>query len=472
MLPRLLILLVAALIGCSCSGQTQPATNVNSSWAMLNATGNPSPGKGVTFHFEYSDKATVLQAGEGLRTPAVRCVTRTVGICSSTQKDVPIKALITKLTAATTYYYRLCGHDIDLLHPFAAVEDKCTRVSSFKTDARLIVDGHFTHGFEVQDPVIPFPIVGRMSPNPADPTSPSWAFAQIHSFYPIDHAKSTLISSGLYAGMREWINLGKRILVRSDAAAKWDYVSVINTVNEYQWNKYHIYPHWVPRVAGDNTTWGWDRTFPGYAKDPVTKLYHFKDYRGWVAQYSAMFATTTSRRLNTLSHIDFKLTAQALYQDVKRTSDNRKDANGNYLEPGKRYDPVKHNSFYVAWIHMRNMTTDKTDPGYGHRATLAVPIYNTWLRLAPKRPPMVMNTTPETTIPISQSDVSGTQSLWDGKPVTFSGNLITQARAGILAAFPNDKISDYAITNFHMGWEAGGPVIVNIAVKDLEVNAY
>jgi VCBS repeat protein len=102
---RGLVAVVAALgaLGLAgCYAQTEPASDVGSTSATLNAHGLTTGKQGQAF-FQYSTSKNALGTGFGLQTPTLTFPPNVSG---------PFTARVSGLSPGTNYWYRVCGNDV------------------------------------------------------------------------------------------------------------------------------------------------------------------------------------------------------------------------------------------------------------------------------------------------------------------------------------------------------------------------
>ncbi|MBN1530263.1 MAG: hypothetical protein JW895_14480 [Thermoleophilaceae bacterium] len=136
MRPRVAIasVLASALAFAGCVGDTDPATNVTSKTAQLNAHGRTNDGP-ASWWWEYSTSRSTLEANGG--TEVCGSPPEADGRCGPaqgpSQQDVALSFKLTGLTPSTTYWFRACGQDVNDANP------TCGRVLSFTTLAEYYV---------------------------------------------------------------------------------------------------------------------------------------------------------------------------------------------------------------------------------------------------------------------------------------------------------------------------------------------
>ena len=155
----ILSVLAAALALAGCVGDTDPATNITSKTAQLNAHGRTNDGP-ASWWWEYSTSKSTVEANGGAE--VCGSPPEADGRCGPAQgpsgTDVPLSFKLTGLTPGTTYWFRVCGQDVNDANP------TCGRVLSFTTLAEYYVfdrrwgslgsgDGQFNHpiGVAVRD---------------------------------------------------------------------------------------------------------------------------------------------------------------------------------------------------------------------------------------------------------------------------------------------------------------------------------
>jgi streptogramin lyase len=125
------ILLASTVLVAGCVGDTDPATDVTSKTARLNAHGHTNNGP-ATWWWEYSSSKPTLEAGNGVQVcgvgtgpkePDNRCGPAE----TPNSNDIPLNVVITGLAPNTTYYFRACGKDQ------SAQSGSCLTIRSFKT---------------------------------------------------------------------------------------------------------------------------------------------------------------------------------------------------------------------------------------------------------------------------------------------------------------------------------------------------
>ena len=109
-------LFIFGLVGCV--GNTDPASHIRATEAQLNAHGGTNNGP-ASWWWEYGTSQSAVQNGQGRDTPHR-------GPASSAS-DVPLREVVTGLTPATTYYFRVCGQDQ------SSTTAVCGQILSFKT---------------------------------------------------------------------------------------------------------------------------------------------------------------------------------------------------------------------------------------------------------------------------------------------------------------------------------------------------
>jgi hypothetical protein len=125
----LLASLVAAATLTACVGSTEPATNVSTLSAQLNAKGFTNDGP-ATWWWEYDTVKSDLGTANDTEVcgyppePDRRCGPASAGTASS---QIPLSVTVTGLTPNTTYYFRACGQDTNDVQP------TCGNTLSFKT---------------------------------------------------------------------------------------------------------------------------------------------------------------------------------------------------------------------------------------------------------------------------------------------------------------------------------------------------
>jgi VCBS repeat protein len=91
-----------ALVLAGCYAQTEPASDVGSTSATLNAHGFTAGKQGQAF-FQYSSAKNALGTGFGQQTPTLTFPTGVSG---------PFTARVSGLSPGTNYWYRVCGNDV------------------------------------------------------------------------------------------------------------------------------------------------------------------------------------------------------------------------------------------------------------------------------------------------------------------------------------------------------------------------
>src|SRR2546429_7777135 len=92
---------VSAVVLAGCYAQTEPASDVGSNSATLNAHGFTTGKQGQAF-FQYSSAKNALGTGFGLQTPTL---TFPPGLSG------PFTARVSGLSPGTNYWFRVCGND-------------------------------------------------------------------------------------------------------------------------------------------------------------------------------------------------------------------------------------------------------------------------------------------------------------------------------------------------------------------------
>jgi hypothetical protein len=92
----------AALVFGGCYGQTEPAADVSSTTATLNAHGLTDNNSAQAF-FQYARAKNALGTGFGLQTPTLTFGPNLSG---------PFAASVSGLLPATNYFFRVCGNDV------------------------------------------------------------------------------------------------------------------------------------------------------------------------------------------------------------------------------------------------------------------------------------------------------------------------------------------------------------------------
>ena len=118
----MLALTLLAIGVAGCAGDTDPATDIRASQAVLHAHGKTT-GSPATWWWEYSTSQAVVRGGFGTQIcgtpPSKRC-----GPATSTT-SVPLSQTVKGLTPDTTYYFRACGQDANGV--------VCGNIRSFRT---------------------------------------------------------------------------------------------------------------------------------------------------------------------------------------------------------------------------------------------------------------------------------------------------------------------------------------------------
>lgn len=120
--------LAATLALAGCVGDTDPATNVTSKTAQLNAHGRTNDGP-AHWWWEYSTSKSTVESNGG--TEVCGSPPEADGRCGPAQspagRDIALNFRLTGLTPSTTYWFRACGQDVNDAGP------SCGRVLSFTT---------------------------------------------------------------------------------------------------------------------------------------------------------------------------------------------------------------------------------------------------------------------------------------------------------------------------------------------------
>ena len=124
---RQLLLASVTAVTClsACVGSTEPATNVTSSSAQLNAKGYANDGP-ARWWWEYDTVQADLGTANDTEVcgQGTRCGPATAGSASS---PISVNTVVTGLAPATTYYFRACGQDSNDSAP------SCAQIQSFRT---------------------------------------------------------------------------------------------------------------------------------------------------------------------------------------------------------------------------------------------------------------------------------------------------------------------------------------------------
>lgn len=463
---RLLPIALLMLLVSGCYGEMRPATNVGSTSANLHAIGRTSCGKGILTHFEYSTSLEVLKAGGAIRT-AERTISETGGACNESPTNAPISAVANGLMPGLKYYARICGRDI------GNAKDVCSLPIEFSTpfDNKTISDTKFARGFDVLKNCDGrdnrWPVEYKFQPgNAAALGVPVWMLGQHFSFYNIA-GDPTVPTTGSSAGMWTWSNPGKTVSIRKATGAAWDLITEVNTINEYRWNTYHIYPQYVTNPASGY--YECDQTFPGFVKDPGAIRYRFKDYRKWVHLLTAYKPdhVTLSKPISKLASLDFDLTARLLKNKIVRSNAFAVNPNTLKVDSGKKFDAQKDIIHYVGIVHVQNR--NYFSPSFmTHRVALMMNIYHSEFALPPGHGPMLDPVTQTVMVGVPYTALSPT-SLWNGGVTRLHANLLPFAKSAVRQAFPADSIDDYVVTGMLMSFEANGVGDVSLAVRNLKL---
>src|SRR5437764_15023609 len=92
---------ICCLALAGCYAQSEPASNVGSSAATLNAHGFTGSSPAQAF-FQYASAKNALGTGFGLQTPTMNFGPNLSG---------PFAATVSGLMPATNYFFRVCGND-------------------------------------------------------------------------------------------------------------------------------------------------------------------------------------------------------------------------------------------------------------------------------------------------------------------------------------------------------------------------
>ena len=107
-------MLAAALALAGCVGDTDPATNVTSKTAQLNAHGRTNDGP-ASWWWEYSTSKATVESNGG--TEVCGSPPEADGRCGPAQgpsgTNVALNFKLTGLTPSTTYWFRACGQDVN-----------------------------------------------------------------------------------------------------------------------------------------------------------------------------------------------------------------------------------------------------------------------------------------------------------------------------------------------------------------------
>ncbi len=119
------VLAVASCLAlAACAATTRPATGVTAGSAALNAAGR-TDSSAAHYYFQYATAPQALGTGFGFQTPSQNDIpANTSGPGGS---FLPFSEAVTRLQPDTTYYYRVCGGDMQVS------PDVCAQTESFKT---------------------------------------------------------------------------------------------------------------------------------------------------------------------------------------------------------------------------------------------------------------------------------------------------------------------------------------------------